>query len=120
MRLTFGPLIRSSLGPEGNSEAVPTIDGHNGQGEVDQLFFCEMPARGGKRFLRNTRVRHARDGFSPRQRGALSFGEKWRFLPRREGVQTLFGFALGRVPQQRVIRSSFLTGMGALPFAHSG
>src|SRR4030095_14015631 len=82
-------LIRAYLGAERDREAVPAVDGDDGERQADQLRFAEVLTRAGVELVRDVVGRNQRQRLGPLQRGTLARRVERRLLPRRQAVQAL-------------------------------
>src|ERR1700686_5194457 len=79
---------------EADRDAVPAVDDHDCQRELDPLLFCEVGLQGFVRALVGMSFGESCEGLGPPQRGTLAIGITRRVAPGREQVDALLRFAL--------------------------
>ena len=78
---------------EADRQAVPAVDGNNGQCQVDQLFFGKLLTRCCIDFVWHVVNRNEGYGFCPCQGCSLALSKERGLAPGNKFVQALFGFA---------------------------
>src|SRR5437763_7711829 len=91
----FSGMVLAWNGAHGDGDTVPSVDGGDGIGQIDQFVFREFLADGFVEFIGNVILRDQRERFGPFQSGAFARREKGSFAPGIERIESLLGVAGG-------------------------
>ena len=78
---------------EADRQTIPTVDGNNGERQVDQVFLAKLLAYRCIRLVRHVVTGNQGYRLRPCQGCLLTLGIKWGLTPGNEFVQALFAFA---------------------------
>src|SRR3954470_16303852 len=77
-------LIMARRGAEGDGQAVPGVDGHDGHREIDELLFVELRLRLLVHLVRRVPLADVRHRLSPREGRPFAIAVHRRLAPRIE------------------------------------